>query len=174
MAVLAAVLIVLGALAWKMFSDKGLYKQELEDLGFACEATSFAREAAASEFLHDEEDLVESIRASSIAGNELLNCHHPEDGYSFRVAAAGDATVLLGLAAEHYVCRPASGSDISADEIAANLKLTRRVLSGHLSAIGRYVYGFEEAGQRAAFSSFLDSEGIGHADYGSAGFACEP
>ena len=164
--------IVLAGLIWRAFSDKGLYKQELEELGFACETTSFAREARVARILRDEQTFAEIIAASSIAENELLNCNRSEEGYSFRVAAGGDAKILLGLAAEYYVCLPARTSEINSDEVAANLNLTRRSLSGHFAAVGRYVYGFEEIGQRAAFTSFLEAEGIGYAEYGSAGFAC--
>ena len=164
-------LLVFSAIVWRVFSEKGLYKQELEELGFDCEITTFDQVAAAEERLQDEQAFIGIIAASSIAKDELLSCSHAEESYNFWVAVNDDIEILLGLAAEHYICQPVIA--ISNEEMATNLRFQRQRFRGNFLTIGQYVYGFQETYQQLVFASFLDSEGIDYGEPSLSALACD-
>ena len=169
LAIGAVLLLVLLVIVWRAFSEKGLYKQELEALGFDCATTTFER-ATAEEWRQDEEAFIDTIATSSIARDELLSCSPAEESYNFWVAVNDDVEVLLGLAAGHYVCQPSSA--FSPEEVAANLRFYRRSFRENFLTIGQYVYGFKEIDQQMSFAAFLDSEGIGYGEYSLSALTC--
>ena len=164
-------LLALSAIVWRMFAEKDFYKQELEELGFDCETTTFKRVAATMERLQDERAFVDVIATSGIAQEELLECNDTEVNYNFWVAASDDLEILLGLAAEHYICRPPRAN--RPEEVAANLRFHRQGFKGNFLAIGQYVYGFQETYQRTAFAAFLDVEEINHEAYSLSALSCK-
>ena len=170
LAIGAVLLLVLLVIVWRVFSEKGLYKQELEALGFDCATTTFER-AATEQWLQDEELFIDTIATSSIAQDELLSCSPAEESYNFWVATNDDVEVLLGLAAEHYICQ--SSSAISPEEVAANLRFQRRRFRENFLTIGQYVYGFKEIDQQMSLAAFLASEGIGYGGYALSALACK-
>ena len=171
LAISIGLLLVLLVIVWRVFSEKGLYKQELEELGFDCEITTFDRVAAAEERLQDERAFIGIIAASSIAKDELLSCSHAEESYNFWVAVNDDIEILLGLAAEHYICQPVIA--ISKEEMATNLRFQRQRFRGNFLTIGQYVYGFQETHQQLIFAIFLDSEGIDYEEPTLSALACD-
>ena len=170
LAIGAVLLLLLLVIVWRVFSEKGLYKQELEALGFDCVTTTFER-AATEQWLQDEELFIDTIATSSIAQDELLSCSPAEESYNFWVATNDDVEVLLGLAAEHYICQ--SSSAISPEEVAANLRFQRQRFRENFLAIGQYVYGFKEIDQQMSLATLLDSEGIGYGGYALSALACK-
>ena len=178
--VLLAIILISVLVALNLLAGGGLYKDELEDLGFECQAETLSQ--SLEDFTGDkdfDQEFAKRIKDSDIAQNEYLECEYDNDEKQMNIDVALKADMDSTFAIMNEVmCQVLSDADVDTEQIDEALSDLNEFSQDGIPfvVVEPYVYsgsGDDSASSMEQFKDLLDEEDIEYTTYELKEFTCD-
>ena len=184
--VLLAIILISVLVALNLLAGGGLYKDELADLGFECQAETLSQ--GLEDFTGDkdfDEEFAKRIKDSDIAQNEYLECQYDNDENPIDAAdkqididvalkADMDSTFII---MNEVMCQVLSDADVDTEQIDEALSASNEFLQDDIPAVVVEPYFYLGSGNSASsmkqFKDLLEEEDIEYTAYELQEFTCD-
>lgn len=177
--VLLAIILISVLVALNLLAGGGLYKDELEDLGFECQAETLSQ--SLEDFTGDkdlDQEFAKRMKDSDIAQNEYLECQYDndEEQIDMDVMKKTDFDSTFAILNE-TVCQVSSEEDVDGEKLDEFLSQWNEIVLDDIPVVGIDSYVYSGAGDSASsiknFKDLLDEEDIEYTAHKLQEFTCD-